>query len=248
VSSWWRACKGEALPRHWKWYESWIVQAVRSADMLVAPTGSFLNTFRAIHGGGRQCRVIANGRSTPVQIAIRKTAVVLAAGRLWDEAKNIAVLACAAAGTDLRIRLAGEEISPDGGCANFDGVEFLGRLSPEGLLEAMRLAAVFAAPSRYEPFGLSVLEAARCGCALVLADIPTFRELWSGAATFVAADDVQGWRAALSALISDPALAETQGHAARERSLRYSAEAMADAYGQAYSQLMAELPIAGVAA
>ena len=39
----------------------------------------------------------------------------------------------------------------------------------------------------YEPFGLAVLEAAQAGCALVLSDIPTFRELWDGAALFVAA-------------------------------------------------------------
>ncbi len=31
-------------------------------------------------------------------------------------------------------------------------------------------------PARYEPFGLSVLEAALSGCALVLGDIPSLRE------------------------------------------------------------------------
>ena len=56
---------------------------------------------------------------------------------------------------------------------------------------------VFVSAALYEPFGLAVLEAAQAGCALVLSDIPTFRELWDGAALFVAADDAAGFAAAL---------------------------------------------------
>ena len=43
-------------------------------------------------------------------------------------------------------------------------------------------AAIFARPARYEPFGLAILEAAQAGCALVLGDIPSLRELWADAA------------------------------------------------------------------
>ena len=50
----------------------------------------------------------------------------------------------------------------------------------------MARTAVFVSPALYEPFGLAVLEAAQAGCALVLSDIPTFRELWDGVALFVA--------------------------------------------------------------
>jgi glycosyltransferase involved in cell wall biosynthesis len=73
------------------------------------------------------------------------------------------------------------------------------------VLDVMRRAGIFAAPSRYEPFGLAVLEAALCGCALVLADIPTFRELWQGAAVFVSPDDPAAWTAAFAALAANPA-------------------------------------------
>ena len=38
----------------------------------------------------------------------------------------------------------------------------------------MSRAAIFFSPALYEPFGLGVLEAAARGCALVLADIPSF--------------------------------------------------------------------------
>jgi glycogen(starch) synthase len=44
-------------------------------------------------------------------------------------------------------------------------------------------------PARYEPFGLSVLEAALSGCALVLGDIASLREVWGGAACYVRPGD-----------------------------------------------------------
>ena len=50
-------------------------------------------------------------------------------------------------------------------------------------------ASIYALPARYEPFGLSALEAALSGCALVLGDIPSLREVWGDAALFVAPDD-----------------------------------------------------------
>ena len=52
----------------------------------------------------------------------------------------------------------------------------------------MGRAAIYALPARYEPFGLSILEAALSGCALVIGDIPSLREIWADAALFVPSD------------------------------------------------------------
>jgi glycosyltransferase involved in cell wall biosynthesis len=113
----------------------------------------------------------------------------------------------------------------------------------------MSRATVFASPARYEPFGLTILEAALSGCALVLADIPTLRELWDDVATFVESDDVQRWRAALSSLTGDPERAAQRGHKARVRALTYSSERMADAYCDAYRTLLSsDIPITEAAA
>jgi len=94
-------------------------------------------------------------------------------------------------------------------------------------------ARVFASAARYEPFGLAVLEAAQAGCALVLSDIPSFRELWDGAAVFVAPGDEEGWVSALIAAQADPAL----GTAARARAAHYTADAMVDATAAILAQL-----------
>ena len=86
---------------------------------------------------------------------------------------------------------------------------------------------MFASAARYEPFGLGVLEAAQAGCALVLSDIATFRELWEGAAFFVPADSPEGFAEAFRRLLADPEEAAWMGRLAQVRAGRYGPDAMA---------------------
>jgi len=72
-----------------------------------------------------------------------------------------------------------------------------------------------ASPSVYEPFGLSVLEAALSGAALVLSDIPTYRELWDGAALFATADDPAAHAVAINRLAADERLRADLGRRAK---------------------------------
>jgi glycogen synthase len=238
VSSWWLACKSEALPAEWQQYENWVRAGVRSADMLVAPTAAYLCEFQILHGPGNREHVIWNGRNAARLAPAEKQNTVLAAGRLWDEAKNIRMLCRAAQNLDVNVRVAGDDVSPDGSTCALNGVAFLGRLGSRRLAAEMACAAIFASPARYEPFGLTILEAALSGCGLVLADIPTLRELWDGVAIFVDPDDVEGWRAALCSLTRDPERAAERGRRARTRALTYSADKMADGYCDAYRALL----------
>jgi glycosyltransferase involved in cell wall biosynthesis len=56
-------------------------------------------------------------------------------------------------------------------------VEFLGRLGDDELQALYRSVDVYAFPSRYEGFGLPVLEAMAAGCPVVTTDIPVIDEL-----------------------------------------------------------------------
>jgi glycosyltransferase involved in cell wall biosynthesis len=120
----------------------------------------------------------------------------------------------------------------------------LGEMSRPALLDVMRRAAILAAPALYEPFGLTVLEAATAGCALVLSDIPTFRELWDGAALFVDAQDDAEWRAALTHLAGNAPLRANLQRLARQRAQRYSLAVTADAYIELYLALVENAPAA----
>lgn len=248
VASWWRTCRRDPLPIEWWRYLNWVSAGVRAADMLTAPTQSFMTEFQALHGRAKSARAIWNGCDSSFFEPGPKENVVLAAGRLWDEAKNIGLLCRIAGGVQAPVFVAGDDLSPDGDSAELGGLRFLGRLSRREMATQMRQASVFASPARYEPFGLSVLEAALSGCALVLGDIPTLRELWKGAASFVDPDDERGWRDALNTLIDNPRLASVKGAQARDRAQRYSAAQMGQSYFAAYESLLAASEIVEAAA
>jgi glycosyltransferase involved in cell wall biosynthesis len=117
---------------------------------------------------------------------------------------------------------------------------FLGPLPPLEIARRLSQAAIYALPARYEPFGLSALEAGLSGCALVLGDIPSLREVWGDAALFVPPDDPTALRDALCRFIGDAALREEMAHRAQSRAKVYTPERMAQGYWCAYQALLQE--------
>jgi len=102
----------------------------------------------------------------------------------------------------------------------------------------MRDAAIYAAPACYEPFGLGILEAAHSGCALVLSDIPTLRELWDDAAMFVEPHNPEDITAALQLLCRKPELRADLQAAASARAGHYRIETTAAKYSALYDGLL----------
>jgi glycogen(starch) synthase len=239
VSSWWEACRDTPLPTAWADYEARLAAGIAAADMVVAPTESYLRALISHHGAPRAHRVIPNGRDPAAFASMPKRAMALAAGRLWDDAKNIATLCKAAEGLSWPVLIAGDTISPEGGVISTPAnVVCLGRLAPQDVSARMAESALFVAPARYEPFGLAILEAALSGCALVLGDIPTLREIWGDAALFVDPDNAEGLRDTIEALLFDTERSAALGQRARSRARRYGAAAMADRYIEAYCGLL----------
>ena len=184
-------------------------------------------------------QVIANGVDPAEFPPASKRPVVLAAGRIWDEAKNLASLAAIAGELAWSVEIAGDAAHPDRGVASIAPARAIGRLDPAAMRNALTTAAIFAAPARYEPFGLAILEAASAGCALVLGDIPSLRENWEGAAVFVDPDDREGLRAALQQLIADAGMRYRLAAAARSRAGRFGLARMGERYRTLYADLIA---------
>jgi glycosyltransferase involved in cell wall biosynthesis len=193
----------------------------------------------AAHYGPCDGTVIPNGRC-PVRFrpAIKEP-FVFAAGRVWDPAKNIAALCAAARSIEWPIVVAGDTSGPDGAAQVPDGVEALGRLGPLEVRDRLARASIYAMPAKYEPFGLSILEAALSGCALVLGDIPSLREHWDGAALFVAPGDEGALASTLAGLIADTPRRERWARRARVRGTEFTAARMADAYARLYAGMRA---------
>lgn len=242
VLSWWQAVLGEPAPVQYNTYANLVRAGLTSADLVVAPTSAMLLALRRHYGAIRRAQVVPNGCDLDTFKPREKRPLVVAAGRLWDQAKNLQTLARAARHVRWPIQIAGEVESPSGTSAERaqlgEAVTLTGQLPRPALAELFSHAAIYASPARYEPFGLSVLEAAASGAALVLGDIDSLRELWDGAALFVQPDDELAWADAITTLANDPEQRERLAQRARLRAARYGLAPFARRYRELYQELV----------
>jgi glycosyltransferase involved in cell wall biosynthesis len=163
----------------------------------------------------------------------------LGSGRFWDAAKNLAALDAAAEGLSWPVVVAGglgDGAAPRHACST-------GSLDRDALAALRREAPIYAAPAVYEPFGLGILEAALDGCALVLGDIPSLRELWEDAAIFVDPRDSEALHQVLTCLIDAPQVRDDLAERAREQAGTYSIERTAGAYRRLYQRLLIKVAV-----
>ncbi len=228
VLSWWEAVKHEPALARWDRYRREVARGLAAADAIAAPTRAMMDCLRRHYGRLRAGRVIPNGRDPSRFHPAEKQPLIFSAGRMWDEAKNLAALDAAARRLPWPVFVAGET----GRAAA--GAHLLGRLSSACVAEWLSRAAIYALPALYEPFGLSALEAALSGCVLVLGDIPSLREVWGNAACFVPPEDSEALRRATSELIKHPGLRSRMAARARLRALEYTPRRMAAEYLSVY--------------
>lgn len=238
VYSWFASVRKHAPPPEWQRYRRHVGRGLERADAVVAPTRAMLDALNT-HYEGRAASgtVIPNGRDPHGFHWAGKEPYIFTAGRIWDDGKNLALLGHIARYLPWPVFAAGDPSHPDGGLVAHGGMGCLGPLSSQGVAEWLSRASIYALPARYEPFGLSVLEAALSGCALVIADLPSLRENWEGAAVFVSPDDPGQWTEALASLTEDEKAREQLGVAARKRARAFSATRMGTAYQKLYLSL-----------
>jgi glycogen synthase len=245
VLSWWRAVKKCAAPPEWDDYKLRVQEGLMAADLVVAPSHAMQKALEFNYGPMEHTVVIPNGRSLSRRGSRSKEKIILAAGRLWDEGKNISALKSIAPALPWPVYLAGDGEEPgskENSRAGQNGpgevAHSLGRLPSTELGDWMARAALYVSPARYEPFGLSILEAAMARCALVLGDIPSLRENWQDAAVFVPAENPDQLRETLEELIADEPRRQEFGRRAYERASNFTSDRMVRNYLDAYSDLL----------
>lgn len=247
VLSWFSETLGQDAPAEFAGYRRWVRAGLAAADAVVTPT-AYQSELVLRHFGRGADRVIHNGVAAPAgEPPARAGMTVVSAGRAWDEAKGAHVLDEAAgilrglAGDSApAVHLLGETVGPGGDRFDARNLRAHGRVERAEVDAWLGRASVYVAASAYEPFGLAPLEAALHGCALVLSDIGSFRELWKGCAVFFSAGDAEALANAILQLRHDPARCAQIAAAARTRALRrYTAAHMADGYLAVYRGLLA---------
>jgi glycosyltransferase involved in cell wall biosynthesis len=240
VATWWNSVREGPLPRDFAWRRDLIECGLNAAGSVVAPSAAFAAQLSRVYGLSRPVRCVRNGRRALPMKKRGPEDFVFTVGRLWDDGKNARTLDEAAARLSVPVEAVGPLEGPNGTAVAFDHLRMPGELPLDEIAQRLAARPIFASAALYEPFGLSVLEAAQAGCALVLSDIPTFRELWSGAAVFVDPRDPAGFADAIEQLLANPERRADLAIAGRMRALRYTPEAMASRMAQIYADLLPE--------
>jgi glycosyltransferase involved in cell wall biosynthesis len=174
---------------------------------------------------------------------------VLYVGRC-DPYKNLPGLVAAFArlvregAVDARLRIVGSPDAryPEAGEAArrlgvADRVEWSGYLDDAGLLKAYQDADALALLSRYEGFGLPVLEAMACGTPVVCSNAASLPEVAGEAAWVVNPDDVAGAAAALREMLTNAATAARLRAAGLARARNFSWRAAAETVLRLYAEV-----------
>ncbi len=254
VVSWWNAVHGEDPPDSaWiGWYRETVERGLRGAETVIAPSRWMLQQIERHYGKPQQSEVIYNGR-TPQQFNPHgeKEDHVVSIGRLWDEGKQISLLTECRLGCG--VTLAGALDSPEKDNPTRTKPPYSGRksvrlkekLTFSQVQSLLASASIYAATSRYEPFGLAPVEAALSRCAIVANDIPTFRELWGQTAVYFPANDADGLQSTIEKLRSDRSLRLHHAELAYQRARRlFTAERMVEEYLALYTSLVGQWSIA----
>jgi glycosyltransferase involved in cell wall biosynthesis len=246
VVSWWLAVHKRFPPQtDWlRWYRQVVARGLHAATTVVAPSRWMLDQIELLYGKLASSSVIHNGRTpTLFNPYISKQENIVTVGRLWDSGKNASLLLRREMpGT---VRIVGCDRHPEWQNHAFaaETVRPNIHLDPEQderqIIQTLARAGIYAATSQYEPFGLAPVEAALSRCAMVVSDIPSFRELWDGAAIFFRNNDEESLCAALERLLNSPELRRDQGNRAyRHARQHFSAERMVAGYKGLYRSLV----------
>ncbi|CAA9267503.1 MAG: hypothetical protein AVDCRST_MAG77-3737 [uncultured Chloroflexi bacterium] len=257
--TWWTWVKdgGEAprtLPDYLRWQLDLARHALQQADAVVCPSGFLAGEITRHYQLDRTPHVVHNAVALPVdsvnaddetqEVGRQDDLAVTVAGRAWDEAKNVKLVAEALrlCRRPWRLEVAGEVVEPGrppSAMPAAPGLSYSGFLDKHALASLLGRAALCIAPASYDPFGLGPAEAALAGCAVVANDIPSYREVWGPAALYFERNTPGALAALLERLSGDrPTVTHyaTLAHA-RVRA-RYTHERMAAAYLGLYRELL----------
>jgi glycosyltransferase involved in cell wall biosynthesis len=250
VLSWWEAAFGGSSPERHATYKEAVRRGLQAAGAVIAVSQTMRASLERHYGPLSRVAVIPYGLSVerPNAGAHEKEHFILTAGRIWDRSKDLDALARIAKQLPWPVKIVervptvsghpehpgGEKFEPGSTGTGERGVEALGWLPPTELAGVMDRAAIFVQPSRYEPFGITALEAALRGCALVLGDIPSLRDVWGDAAVYVRPDDEMALSEAITTLANDDARRSELAASANLRAQLFTpmrnARAMRDVY------------------
>jgi glycosyltransferase involved in cell wall biosynthesis len=235
VMSWSASCCPEGL-KNSEWlmrYRALVQKGLDRADAVIAPTRWMQRALCTHFHVPCPFFVIPNGRTVSHKAGAEDRKLqAISVGRLWDQAKGMQTLL--EIDSPLPILVAGED-SFGASSTSTGNLESLGFLDERALLDLFRCSSIYIATSIYEPFGLAPVEAAVCGCAVAVRDLPSLREVWADTAFFY--DTPEELTCLLSELTHNPEMLRVAQDKARARAEEFTAARMAENYLALYESV-----------
>lgn len=248
--SWWKAVHGhEPKESRWmRWYREVVTRGLRHASAVVAPSVWMLDGIHSCYTHPGRDSVIYNGRN-PISFNpyVSKDDSVLAVGRMCDAGKQVGLLTqyshplpVCIVGSEAAVADREVPIHTDVKVAtDWIRVALKGPQTQSQLRMLYSRAAIYAATSRYEAFGMAALEAAFSRCAIVANDIPFFREIWGDAAIYFQANDGGSLADVIRRLHEHKELRHGYATRAYQRAREcFTAKRMVDEYVRLYHSLL----------
>jgi glycosyltransferase involved in cell wall biosynthesis len=110
-------------------------------------------------------------------------------------------------------------------------------ITPDDLPALNSAATVLAMPSKYEGFGLPILEALACGTPVVASNAASLREVGGDAALYAWHDDVRSWIRLLTLALDDAELRGWLREKGFTQAAKFRWETMARKTAQVYRQV-----------
>jgi glycosyltransferase involved in cell wall biosynthesis len=234
VYSWYSHVKNRLPDSSWIDYKKRVCEAMVNADIVISPSFAMQKDLIKHYATIKKSVVIYNGRTDEHFGTGKKEQVLLASGRIWDEAKNLKCLSVIARNIKWPLYIAGDSRSSEG------NEHYLGFLDSSEMIAWFNKASIYIHPALYEPFGLSVLEAAYCGCALILSDIPSLNEIWEDAALYVNPLNSKDIEEKIQYLINDKDALLYYSSKSKMKAQLYTGKNMCTKYEKIYRELLAK--------
>ncbi len=119
----------------------------------------------------------------------------------------------------------------------------LGALADSELDAVLRSATALVQPSRYEGFGLPVIEAQERGVPVIASDIPVFREVMGGGGVLVPLNDAVALAETIHRMVNDTGFRDRLAVRARQNSERYSWDISAAAAVKMIAEITQNKPV-----
>jgi glycosyltransferase involved in cell wall biosynthesis len=118
-----------------------------------------------------------------------------------------------------------------------DRVHFTDFVPDEDLPALLSAATVLAMPSKYEGFGLPVLEAMACGTPVIASNVSSLPEIGGDAALYAPPDDARAWIGLIDRALTDAPLCAEM----REKGLRRAAQFRWDVAARQTAEIYAQV-------